>query len=98
MLTLVLWAQQAPSPEVTQWVQSIVFGPVGAGMLLVAALYGLLKKDPWLVPGHQFRDMVIERDRYRDINQRMIDALIRGGHVTLSAVELAKKTVVGNEP
>ena len=89
-----IWAQQAPSPEITTWVQSIIFGPIGAGVLLVAALYGLLKKDPWLVPGHQFRDMQANWESERELNRRMTDVLIKGSHVTQSAVELVKQTVV----
>lgn len=84
-----IWAQQLPDDA---WMQQLL-GPYGVLVLLVLMVWSLIKNKPWLVPGHQYRDMLAERDRYREINQRLTDVLMKGTDTTKSAVELAKQTV-----
>lgn len=82
------FAQQLPD---LSW--DLLLGPYGTLVLLLAILVALIKDKPWLVPGHTYRDMQLERDRYREINELLIKLQPKALGATQSAVELAKKTV-----
>jgi hypothetical protein len=92
-----LWAQALPDVP-TQWF-TYILGPYGAVVVLLILLFLLLTQRPWgLIPRHHYLEMKAERDHYRDTNRHMIGGLIQGGHLTIQAVELAKKALTGDTP